>query len=615
MNRVFAYILAVIALTPLSSRADESPRSYPVPTVREARLRAALKEDEPLAAPRPLRECLADMGQRHGIQIKPDEQALSEEGVSLDALAGVSPIDGAPNRVSLRSALRLALRDLDLTYVIRDGYVLVTTKGEAESDETCRVYPVGDLTLHGEFSGTAIDPRRMPGPRDHDYTSLIDLITTVVAPTTWDDVGGPSEVQAVDAAQALVIPQMAEVHEEIEEVLTALRAVRDRQRAAAVRRPEEVEPANEDSDGWPIRIYRLLPGWYSRATLGGRGMMGGGMGRMNAADDTHVSGLVRLAEPPTEAARPVSVGSATVLGQMGPFGTATSLAELAAEFEKLIAELAELLPEFIDPESWQAKGGRGVIRALPGALVVKQTPAGHERVGIFLAELLPNLAYVARFGDAGPPPQALLPTLDWPSEPEPRPGPREAAIRRALAATIDFEFDHVPLGELARSLSRTYQIIVLPDLKALEEESIALDLPITAHLRGVTLSEALRVTLKPLDMTFLVRDEALLLTTTAEAEALLTTKVYPVYDLVYAEPAKVRAGRARQGADYHALINTLTLGSPNTWDNLGGPGSIKECATCGALAISQTDEGHEQVERLLAALREARRVAKAKDRD
>lgn len=614
MNRVFAHILVVIALTLPSSRADESPRSYPVPTAREARLRAALKEDEPLPAPRPLSDCLAEMAQRHGIYIKPDEQVLSEEGVSLDVVAGISPVDGAPNRVSLQSALRLALRDLDLTYVIRDGYVLVTTKAEAESDETCRVYPVGDLTLHGEFSGTAIDPRRLPGPGAHDYESLVDLLQTTVAPTTWEG-SGPGPTVKFDAAQALVIPQMAEVHEEIEEVLTALRAVRDRQRAAAVRRPEEVEPPNKDADGWPTRIYRLLPGWYSRATLGGQGMMGGGMGQINAADDTWMSGPVPHAELRTEAARPVSVGSATVLGQMGPFGTATSLAELAAEFEKLIAELADLLPEFIDPESWQANGGRGLVRALPGALVVKQTPAGHERIGIFLAELLPKLAYVARFGDAGPPPQALLPTLDWPNEPEPRPGPREAAIRRALAATSDFEFDQMPLGELARSLSRTYQIIVLPDLKALEEESVALDLPITAQLHGVTLREALRVTLKPLDVMFLVRDEVLLLTTTAEAESLLTTKVYPVYDLVYAEPAKARSGRAARGADYDRLISILNRQAPNTWDNVGGPGSIKECAACGALAISQTDEGHEQVERLLAALREARRVAKANGRD
>lgn len=575
MIRSIAYALIALGLFPPFAPAD-TPRSYPAPTAAEARLRTALKQDEPLATPAPLRDLVADMARRHGIQIKLDEQALLEEGVGLDTVAGLQPVDGAPNRVSLQSAVRLALRDLDLTYVIRDGYLLVTTKAEAENTETCRVYPVGDLTLHGEFSGTAIAPRRIPGPREHDYASLVDLLQTTVAPTTWEG-SGPGPTMAFDAAQALVIPQMAEVHEEIEVVLTALRAVRDCQRAAAVRRPEEVEPANEDADGWPTRIYRLLPGWYSRATVGGRGMMGG--------------------------------------GQMGAFGTATSPAELAADIEKLIAELATLVPEFIDPESWQAQGGRGLARALPGALVVKQTPARQERIGTFLAELLPNLAYVARFGDAGPPPQALLPTLDWPSEAEPRPGPREAAIQRALAATVDFDFDDTSLAELTRSLSRNYQIIVLADVKALEEENVAMELPITAHLPGLTLREALRVTLKPLDMTFMVRDEVLLLTTTAEAEAMLTTKVYPVYDLVYTEPAVGRAGRAMGGADYQSLIEVITREAPNSWDDVGGPGTVQECRACGALAISQTDEGHELVERLLAALRAARRAAKENHRD
>jgi len=49
--------------------------------------------------------------------------------------------------VSLRSALRLMLKDLDLTYVIRDEVLLITTPEEANAKLVTKVYPVADLVL------------------------------------------------------------------------------------------------------------------------------------------------------------------------------------------------------------------------------------------------------------------------------------------------------------------------------------------------------------------------------------------------------------------------------------------------------------------------------------
>src|SRR5205823_11644901 len=66
----------------------------------------------------------------------------------------------------------------------------------------------------------------------------------------------------------------------------------------------------------------------------------------------------------------------------------------------------------------------------------------------------------------------------------------------------------------------------------LEEASVSPDTPVTKTLRGVTLRSALRLILKDLELTYVIRDEVLQITTPEDAESQLITKVYPVGDLV-----------------------------------------------------------------------------------
>ena len=56
-----------------------------------------------------------------------------------------------------------------------------------------------------------------------DYDSLIGLITSVVAPITWDEVGGPGTIQAFEANESLVISNSGDVHEQIQTLLQQLR--------------------------------------------------------------------------------------------------------------------------------------------------------------------------------------------------------------------------------------------------------------------------------------------------------------------------------------------------------------------------------------------------------
>jgi hypothetical protein len=113
--------------------------------------------------------------------------------------------------------LKLLLDELKLDYSIRDEVLLVTTKVEAEDMLTVRVYPVFDLVVRPLNASTN---RPSLG-----FQSLIDNIVAIIAPTTWDEVGGPGSIQPFTNSGALVIAQTTTVHEEIAAYLKALREV------------------------------------------------------------------------------------------------------------------------------------------------------------------------------------------------------------------------------------------------------------------------------------------------------------------------------------------------------------------------------------------------------
>jgi general secretion pathway protein D len=78
-------------------------------------------------------------------------------------------------------------------------------------------------------------PGGLGGGTQADFESLIELITSTVAPTTWDDVGGPGSVQKFQGNLSLVISQTQEVHEEIADLLEQLRRLQDLQVTIEVR--------------------------------------------------------------------------------------------------------------------------------------------------------------------------------------------------------------------------------------------------------------------------------------------------------------------------------------------------------------------------------------------
>lgn len=98
----------------------------------------------------PLSEVVNYLKDRHQIEIQLDQRALQDVGVDTN-----TPITKSLRGISLRSALRLLLRELDLTYVIKDEVLLITTPEQAGNDLVLKVYPVADLVVPPNVMGGA----------------------------------------------------------------------------------------------------------------------------------------------------------------------------------------------------------------------------------------------------------------------------------------------------------------------------------------------------------------------------------------------------------------------------------------------------------------------------
>jgi hypothetical protein len=171
-----------------------------------------------------------------------------------------------------------------------------------------------------------------------------------------------------------------------------------------------------------------------------------------------------------------------------------------------------------------------------------------------------------------------------------------AQINRALAQPLKstgLDFTDEPLESVANFLQDEYDIPIQLDVPALDNAGSTRDEPITVNVRNISLRSALRLMLNTKKLTYVIRNEVLIITTSEVAEQLLTTCVYDVRDL------------ATDGRSFAALAEAISSCiATETWAENGGDEAEMRPVQPGLLVISQTREVHEQVADLLAAIRE-----------
>jgi hypothetical protein len=215
-----------------------------------ARIKEAL--DRPLKSTgleftqQPLRDVVAFLQEEYQIPIHIEVAALEDAGLTEDEEVTVSV-----QNVTLRSALRLVLRQSQLTSYVRDEVLLISTPEAAENNLITCVYDVCDLATDGRT-----------------FRALADAITACVATETWaKNGGGEAEIRPVYPG-LMVISQTQAVHDEIAGLLAAIREVRE----------------NENAPGSPQEGKNVEFG--GRGAMGGDFGMGGEMGGGREAEPT-----------------------------------------------------------------------------------------------------------------------------------------------------------------------------------------------------------------------------------------------------------------------------------------------------------------------------------------
>jgi hypothetical protein len=181
-----------------------------------------------------------------------DTKSLENPGVSRDTLFSLTA-----HGIPLRSDLNLLLAERNLSfYADSDEVLLITTADAAKAHVVIRVYNVRDLadppdisissapihatagaaagraaqSQNNSAAGATISPASamaglgcMSSPSSQ-FDSLIELITSTIAPSSWDANGGNGSIAPY--GDRLVVAQTEDVHRQLAQLLSELEAAR-----------------------------------------------------------------------------------------------------------------------------------------------------------------------------------------------------------------------------------------------------------------------------------------------------------------------------------------------------------------------------------------------------
>jgi hypothetical protein len=142
--------------------------------------------------------------------------ALQELGLTYEHPVSVS----LPKGLTHRTVLKSILRDVGLTYIIKDEAIRVLSVRQAREETVVKVYPIDDLIRSGaglnfnnfQFNPWLNNPFIQQQQEMFIAQQLIDLIQRTVEPASWDVNGGPGSISYYAPTRSLIIRNTAELH-------------------------------------------------------------------------------------------------------------------------------------------------------------------------------------------------------------------------------------------------------------------------------------------------------------------------------------------------------------------------------------------------------------------
>lgn len=181
--------------------------------------------------------------------------------------------------------------------------------------------------------------------------------------------------------------------------------------------------------------------------------------------------------------------------------------------------------------------------------------------------------------------------------------PEMQAVERKLRQKISLEFDNTPFGDVLKILEAKTEIHFDVDFERITDDGLDVTTAtrLTLKVKEGSLRRALGKLFHPLQLDFFPYEGAILITTAVAGSEKLVTKVYPVADLVTYR-ADDQIGVVHQ--ELSDLIKSTI--EPDSWDDVGGPGSVQYEPITMTILIRQTMMVHEEVETLLQTVRQFR---------
>ena len=133
---------------------------------------------------------------------------------------------------------------------------------------------------------------------------------------------------------------------------------------------------------------------------------------------------------------------------------------------------------------------------------------------------------------------------------------------------------------------------MLIDAPTLADEGISSDQPVKCHLHKLPLGICLKKLLEPLQLTYVVEEGVLVITTIARADETLSIRVYDISN----------CHKITKPLSYARLLSTLADLTSGKWLELEGEGGQAELLSSKHLLVLQTQQVHSEIELLIEEL-------------
>lgn len=189
----------------------------------------------------------------------------------------------------------------------------------------------------------------------------------------------------------------------------------------------------------------------------------------------------------------------------------------------------------------------------------------------------------------------------------------DAMLKRVLNAQVDVSFDETRLDEAIKTLSERSSVPLRLELSALQDTGIEPGDPVSLNAPGSRLVAVLDMILRDHQLTWVIEDDAVFITSVDLANERLQSRVFVVDDLIrwFNEDQRDRFGngtpvRSQFGGfsfedAQSALVSVIQENTSGMWEDIDGAGGTLSF-TSGLLVVNQTESVLLEVTRLISKL-------------